>query len=260
MQLTVKLDVKPVGTYYGQLATVLRQSLPRTLKYEAAATVRKAMSFVKSSKISDVKAKALRSGVASFRENDAGFGGTTSVGKRAKQFGRQWMVGRRGGTVMPMSLWSGGLGPLQDHTGYGWRAPDGDWSRFKSLWSKNAIKVKESIKARAGARGLTAKSWYDILAILNSEQAGMVSSFVQRARPISGKTRQVGFSMELGSGSTQPQVTITNTSGIAIATGGDRKLQSAITIRRKFFMDSFDKGFISDAKFVARNYPWAKVT
>lgn len=260
MQITAKVDVKPVQTYYGELATVLRQSLPRTLKNEAAATVKKAMSLVKSSRIADVKAKAMRSGVASFRDYEASFGGTTSVGKRSKQIGRQWMVGMDGGKVMPMSLWNGTLGPLTDHTGYGWRANNEDWARYKAQWNKNAKKVRESIKARVAARGLTLKSWYDILLLLNSNQAATVSAFAQRARPISGKTRKVGFAMELGGGSAQPQVVITNTSGIAIATGGERKLASAIASRRKFFRDSFEKGFYTDAKFIAKNYPWAKVT
>lgn len=260
MQITAKVDVTPLKTYYGELAVALRRSLPQTLRYEAAATVRRAMQFVKSSAVSEVKERALRDGVASFRNGPSGFGGTTSVGKRAKRKWQQWMVGMRGGKVMPMSLWNGGLGPLQDHTGQGWRARNEDWAQFKALWARNAQATKASIKARAGARGITAKSWFEILEKLNSEQAASVSAFVQRARPISGVSRQVGFAVELGAGSTQPQVTITNTSGLAIATGGERKLQSAITIRRKFFMDSFDKGFFDDARFIAKNYPWAKVS
>lgn len=260
MILTAKVDVSPLATYYGQLAIAAKQSLPRTLRFEAAATVRRAMQFVKSSAVSEVKARALRDGVASFRDGPSGFGGTTSVGKRSKRKGQQWMVGMRGGKVMPMGMWGGGLDPLQDHSGQGWRARNEDWARFKSLWSKNAQATKDSIKDRAGARGITARSWLEILEKLNSEQAASVSAFVQRARPISGRSRQVGFSVELGAGSSQPQVIITNTSGVAIATGGERKLQSAITIRRKFFMDSFEKGFFDDARFIAKNYPWAKVS
>jgi hypothetical protein len=52
---------------------------------------------------------------------------------------------------------------------------------------------------------------------------------------------------------------VVNGSGLASATGGERKLESAISARRRFFMQSLDKGFYSDAKFVAKYHPWASV-
>jgi hypothetical protein len=48
-------------------------------------------------------------------------------------------------------------------------------------------------------------------------------------------------------------------SGLALATGGASKLASAITIRRAFFLRSMQKGLYDDARFIARNYPWAAV-
>lgn len=258
MRITGSVDVSPVASYYGQLAATLRQSIPRTVRFEAAATVRKAMEFVTSSKASEVKARAIKSGVASFRELGS-FGGTTSVGKRSKIYGQQWMVGMRGGKVMPMGRWNGSLGALQDHDGSGWRAKDADWNRFKSMWAKDVKDTKQSIKDRQGARGITARSWAEILIKINNGQTDGLAAFVMRARPISGKTRTVAFAASTGEGSSSFSLTIANTSGVAVATGGERKLASAITIRRKFFMDSLDKGFFNDAKFVARNYKWVSV-
>ncbi len=259
MRITGTVNVAPVGTYFSQLASVVRQDIPRTVRFEAAATIRRAMQFFASSKVSDVKNRALKSGVAEFREAGS-FGGTTSIGRRSSVYGQQWMVGVRGRPPMPMSLWSGGLGALQDHTGQGNRATDSDWNRFKSMWAKDATKTKQAIKDRAGARGITAKSWFDILVKLNSGQTEGVASFITRARPISGRARPVAFVGGQGEGSANYQLTVVNTSGLAVATGGERKLASAITIRRKFFMDSLEKGYFDDAKFVARHYPWVKVS
>lgn len=259
MKITARIDVSPVGTYYGQLAAMVRQDMPRTVRFEAAATVRRAMQLVTSAKVSDVRQRALKTGVSSFREAGS-FGGTTSIGKRSKVYGQQWMVGMRGGKVMPMGRWNGGLGALQDHTGQGWRASDADWARLKAMWAKDAAETKKLIAQRVGARGITAKSWYDMLIKINAGQTDGIAAFVTRARPISGRNRPVAFVGGSGEGSASYTLTVTNTSGVAIATGGARKLASAITIRRKFFMDSLEKGFFFDAKFVARNYPWVKVS
>jgi hypothetical protein len=259
MKTTARLDVSPVGTYYAQLAVMLKQDLPRTVRTEAAATVRRAMRFVSASKSSEVKASALKSGVAAFREVGS-FGGTTSVGKRSKVFGQQWMVGVRGRKPMPMGIWNGKLGALKDHTGLGNRATDADWQRLKGMWAKNAAETKKNIAARKAARGITAKSWYEMLVKLNAGSTDGVAAFITRARPISGRNRPVAFVGGTGEGSSQYNLTVVNTSGVAVATEGQRKLDLAITIRRKFFMDSMQRNFLFDAEFVARNYPWAKVT
>lgn len=259
MKTTARIDVSPVGTYYGQLAAMVRQSQPRTVRFEAAATVRRAMQLVDSSNVSDVRQRALKSGVASFREAGS-FGGTTSIGKRSRVYGQQWMVGVRGRPPMPMGLWRGGLGALQDHTGLGNRATDADWTRYKAMWAKDAAETKKMIAQRVGARGITAKSYFEILVKLNSGQTDGVAAFITRARPISGRNRPVAFVGGTGEGGPSYTLTVVNTSGVAVATGGQRKLNSAITIRRKFFMDSLDRGFFNDARFVARNYPWVKVS
>lgn len=257
---TAKVDVSPVASYYGQLAAALRQDIPKTVRMEAAATVRRAMQFVASASSADIKAGALRDGVSKFSA-DSRIGGTTSIGKRSKVYGRQWMVRYDIARVLPMSIWSGKLGPLADHTGQGWRAPDADWQKYKAAWMKDIAETRENMRRRQGARGLTAKSWLDILEKIGAGQTQGVTAFIFRARPINtAKQRVTSFATAKGEGSANFELTVTNTSGIAIATGGDRKLASAITIRRKFFMDSMRKGFLADARFVARNYPWAKVS
>lgn len=258
MKITAKVDVTPVNTYYAQLASMLRQSLPRTIRFEAAATVRRAMQMQKSSSVDSVRRAATLKGVAKFTEGGP-IGGTTSVGKRSKVFGRQWMVRRDIGRVMPMSLWEERLAPLKDRTGQGWHARDADWMRFKAAWARDIAMTKKSITAKLGARGITAKSYFDILVALNTG-APVAASFIQRARPISGRMRQVGFAQTFGENTSQPMVVVTNTSGVAIATSGQRKLNSAISIRRAAFMKAMEKDLFFDMKFVARNYPWAKVS
>ena len=282
MKATASLNVEPVRSYFAELAVYLKKSIPDTIRGEAAEIVRKAMSMQKHSKIAEVKARALRKGVASFRIA-AGFGGTTNVSNRKGQLGRQWMVGRKGGKPMPMGIWAGNLSPLLDgqkspgtkgkrlnrskngtrvfkskHSD-GWRAPASDWAKYKQAWAKDIEDTKKRIKDRLAARGITAKSWLEILDKIHGSDSGSVPDFVRRARPISNKSRTVAAVVETGKGSSQFQITVVNASGVAIAAGGARKLASAISIRRAFFKRNMEKGFMFDAKFIARNYKWAKV-
>lgn len=258
MSFTARIDVSPVATYYGQLAVMLKQDLPRTIRFEASATVRRAMSMVKSSNVSEVRARAMRKGVARF-EGGGKIEGSTNVSKRRGKFGQQWLINMGTARVMPMSIWGGTLVPMAAHTGQGWRTSDEQWGLFKRAWDSNLKDVKLDMKAKVAARGITAKSWYDLLIKLNSGQTDGIAAFVTRARPISGRNRPVVFVGGTGAGTSQYTLTVTNTSGVAIATNGARKLASSITIRREFFRRNMEQGFFFDAKFVAKNYPWVKV-
>ncbi len=265
MNFTGKLNASgPIGSYYGQLAAMLRKEIPTTVRFEAAATVRRAMQMVKSSKVTAVKERALKKGVARFRTE--GVGGSVDVGKKSR-FGQIWMVGAAGnGFTVPIGEWDGSLGPLQDHqraTGGadGWHTSDANWTMVKAAWAANARETKKKIQAKLGARGITAKSWYEILQKIGAgDPSAGVPAYVQRARPINGISRGAGFAVATGEGTSQFQITVINTSGTAIATGGERKLNAAIAMRRAAFMNAMNKNLFFDAKFVARNYPWAKVT
>ena len=257
MKITGTVDVAPVGSYYGHLALMLRQDLPSTLRMEAAATVRIAMNLSTRADPEVIKARTLISGVANFREADRGFGGTTSVGKRSNMIGMQWMVGAKGGKARPIGAWDGTLGPIAEHTGLFWRQSDADWNKFREIWSRNKLKVSLNQRKRAGAAGLTAKSWFDLLLDLGNGKAS-APEMVKRARPISGSFRKVGF-VQASSGSASPELTITNTSGIAIKTRGQAKLNSAISRRRNYFNNSLENGFFGSATLAAKKYPWMRV-
>ena len=106
MRITAKVNVAPVKSYFNDLAASLHRTLPETIRMEAAAVVRRAMQMVAYSKVSEVRERALRKGVASFRIG-AGFGGTTNVGKRSSEKGRQWLLGRRAeGNEVRFGLWT----------------------------------------------------------------------------------------------------------------------------------------------------------
>lgn len=270
MRVTASVNVAPVGTYYAQLATMLRQDLPKTLRMEAAATVRRAMQMQKHSSVAVARRNGINKGIARFYDG-GGIGGSVNVTGRGRWGkGVMWARDLRGDTArfIPIGYWNGKLTPLADHQGKlfgrwpnpgGWHMPDADWMKVKQAWKRQIEFTKKNVAARLAARGLTAKSYLEILEKLN---AGAISvpSFVQRAKPISGKSRAVGFAQTFGERSSQPMVEVSNTSGVAIATGGQRKLNAAIAIRRAFFMRAMSEGFFFDAKFVARNYPWAKVS
>lgn len=127
------------------------------------------------------------------------------------------------------------------------------------VWQKKMALVSLNTQLAMEARGLDAKSWMGIIEKLGQGQGG-APDFVRRARPVNGKSRTVSFAATDGAGTSSPVVVITNTSGLASATGGERKLASAISVRRKFFENSLERGFFERTEFVARNYPWASVS
>ena len=295
MRITAKVNVAPVKSYFNDLAASLKRTMPETIRMEAAAVVRRAMQLVAFSKVSEVRDRATRKGVASFRPSSmTPFGGTTNVGKRNGDQYRQWMVGRKPANgskfaksnVMPMGYWRGGFNAPADgqrssgnkgkkltrspnktriykrRQSNGWRAPDADWAKFKAAWSQDVADTKKRIKDRVGARGLTAKSWLDIIIKLHAgDSMSGIPDFVRRARPIaSQKQREVTDVYQNGQGTSSYTLTVENDSGIAIATRGQAKLDSAISIRRKFFVNSLKKNLYDDAAFVGRYYPWAKVS
>jgi hypothetical protein len=141
----------------------------------------------------------------------------------------------------------------------GWRVRDEDWAKFKQLWAKDQEDTKKRIKDRIAARGITARSWLEIIDKLQSGDAEGIPEFVRRARPISNRTRTVAVVIATGEKTKYFELTVVNVSGLAAATGGERKLESAISARRRFFMQSLDKGFYADARFVAKYHPWAVV-
>jgi hypothetical protein len=136
---------------------------------------------------------------------------------------------------------------------------DEDWNNFKRLWYEDMKDTDDRIKDRLAARGITARSWLEIIDKLQSGYAEGIPDFVRRARPISNRTRTVAGVIATGEKTNNFELTVVNGSGLASATGGERKLESAISARRRFFMNSLDKGFYSDAKFVAKYHPWAVV-
>jgi hypothetical protein len=290
MKITATVDVKPVETFFGQLAVVLRKNVPETIRGEVKHIIRATMRMQKHSDLAGVRARAFKKGVATFRQNGyASFGGTTNVSGRRGEYGRQWMVGRKDTKkAIPMGWFnpsSGKFAPLADgsRTGgtkgmkldrspngvnrlrakhrsrNGWRVKDEDWARFKQIWAINQAKVKDRIKDRVAARGITARSWLEIIDKLQSGDAEGIPDFVRRARPISNRSRTIAGVIATGERTNNFELTVVNGSGLASATGGERKLQSAISARRRFFMTNLDKGFYADAKFVAKYHPWASV-
>jgi hypothetical protein len=288
MKITATVDVKPVETFFGQLAVVLRKNVPETIRGEVKHIIRATMRMQKHTKPADVKARAFKKGVASFRVSEGSFGGTTNVSGRRGEYGRQWMVGRRGQGAAPMGWFnpsSGKFAPLADgsrkggtkgmkldrspnginrlrakhRSRNGWRVKDEDWAKFKQLWAKDQEDTKKRIKDRLAARGITARSWLEIIDKLQSGEAEGIPDFVRRARPISNRSRTIAGVIATGERTNNFELTVLNFSGLASATGGERKLESAISARRRFFMQQLDKGFYSDAKFVAKYHPWASV-
>jgi len=288
MKITATVDVKPVETFFGQLAMVLRKNVPETIRGEAKHIIRATMRMQKHTKPAEVKARAFKKGVASFRVSEGSFGGTTNVSGRRGEYGRQWMVGRRGQGAAPMGWFnpsSGKFASLADgsRTGgtkgmkldrspngvnrlrakhrsrNGWRVKGDDWAKFKQLWSKDQEDTKKRIKDRLAARGITARSWFEIMDKIEHRSGEDIPEFIRRARPISEKRRTVLIVASNGEKTNNYELTMVNGSGLASATGGERKLESAISARRQFFMQNLDKGFYSDAKFVAKYHPWASV-
>lgn len=286
MKFTAKVNIQPARTFFQELAFAARQSLPDTIRGEATAIVMQSMKWTASTKKSEVAKQAMRKGVASFRGAGGTFGGTTNISKRRGEAGRQWMVGLRGkgDAAIPMGKWDGTLNALKDgkkssgttgktftrgakgtrkykksFTPNGWRARDSDWAEFKRKWAQDKDETKKYIKARQDASGITKRSWLEIIDSIQGANTSGIPDFVVRARPISGKMRKVGFVEEVGAGTPKFALYMENQSGLAVKTGGARKLASAITGRRKYFMENMKRGVFDDMKSVAKKYSWVKV-
>jgi hypothetical protein len=266
MRFTAQLDTAPVGTYYNQLAAALKQSLPKTIRMEAAATVRRASQLqpVKPLPTAELRLRARESVIKRFSDGSIGGSVNKFTGKRKSKYGGgfAWFVDKTTARVRPVGdVWGGqSITAPQDHTRKGWRLNDAEWAGWRGAFTRAAQREKATVAARLGARGLTQKSWYDLmLKIASGEPVTGFSDTVRRARPVKGNSRDIAAAVGVKNNGGF-ELTVVNASGLAAATGGQRKLNSAISIRRKFFLRSLNQGFLSDAKFVARNYPWATVS
>ena len=289
MKIKANVDVTPVRSYFAELASYTRRTLPEVIRLEGAAIVRSAMKMQKHSKTVEVKARAFKKGIASFRLSPGSFGGTTNVSKRKGEPGRQWMVGMRGRSKPAPMGWfdlsSQRLSPLMDgrkspgtkgkkltrsrngvnvlrakfRSRNGWRVADADWQKFKQLWKDDMDDTKKRIKDRLSARGLTARSWMEIIEKIHGGDTSGIPDFVRRARPISNKSRTVAAVVETGKNTSSFQLTVANGSGVAVAAGGAAKLAIAIARRRAYFMRNVKEGFVFGAKNLKAKYPWARV-
>ena len=248
MKLTAKLDIQPLKSYYQELAAELRRDLPSVLRGEAAATVNKVLEMSKSrASVSKVKDKGWRR-VYGRVDNGGKIVLTTNSGRRGGQ--RDFVWGKADGQkAFPIGLLSNKrlTGPMQKKMG----------GTLVGVWAGEANDAKHEMDAMVNARGLTQKSWY---AIIEKLAAGTynVADFIRRARPVKGNSRTVGFAATTGENTSSPVVTIANTSGLAVITGGERKLQSAISIRRAFFMRNLRTGMFATFEKASRAYPFIR--
>lgn len=259
-----QLNIAPVETYYHQLATVLNQGLERTIRMEAAATVRRAMQLQPTRPVSTEKIRETsRRKFAGKFYDGGGVGGSINSSMRKGVLGQAWLVRMDIGKALPLypTGWDGrGKIPAPiDHQGQGNRVTDAQWSKWRNALTRGVKAAERLAVERIGARGLTQKSWFELLLKIAKGDPVNAPAAIMRARPVKGGSRTVAAAI----GNKTPSafaLTIVNDSGLAVATGGQRKLNSAISIRRAFFMRSLEQGFYTDAKFVARNYRWASVS
>jgi hypothetical protein len=257
MALTVRLDPPRFENYYQQLAVVLRQSLPRTLRFEAAATVARAMKMTKTARVPLIRRSAAIAGIRDKMPSGT-IRNSVNTGSKGGQEGLLWGFSTKTNRAFALGVWD-----FKTKRFLTRRPASGGFSHVSrtlaDVWKKKMVLVALNIELKLEARGIDQKSWYGIIEKLGNNQV-QVPEFVRRARPINGRVRTVSFAATEGANTPKPVVVIANTSGVASATGGSRKLASAITIRRKFFRNSMKKGFFEDAKFVAKNYKWATVS
>lgn len=262
MKVTASVDVTPVASYYGALSISLRQSLPDTIRSEAGATVLRVIQMTKSGSASRLR-KITTYRNMSHIPSVGRTGASINMGvKQTAKWGRDQVWMRMGDRkiAVPMGRWNRkATYRPPPHDGLGWRMPDDRWREFVAAFAAHRPRVKQAIDRALAARGLTQKSWVGILEKIGAPEVGKVAEYIKRARPVKGQPRTVAFAAMAGANTSLPELTIANTSGLAIASGGASKLSAAMSIRQKFFERSLERGFFEDARFIARNYPWAEV-
>jgi antitoxin component of MazEF toxin-antitoxin module len=245
----------------GQLAAVLNQSMEKTVRMEGVAVIKRAMQMVgKSQPAAKIELSARESIIKRFGSGKQAGSVNRFSNKRGAEGGFAWLINRTNGKVMPMGrVWSGeALGTPADRNGGGWETSDERWLEFKRQYYDAAKKEKQVVSARLGARDLTKKSWLELMQKVAGTEPVKLDQRIMRATPVKGGSRTVASALGAKSGSSFT-LTVANDSGIAAKQDGQRKLLTAIQIRRAFFTKSFERGFYSDAKFLARNHKWLKV-
>ncbi len=255
MKVTAFVDVEPVRSYMDQLAIVLKQSNARTIRMEAMAIVLSAMTIGKTKKFSDdeIEESARRRALRRFPT------GAINSGKRGGVRGRAFAVINAKARRLYDMEENGYPAPI-DSVGKGAHLTDAEWATWKSEYVAACERAKKSAVDRKAARFLTAKSWFELM--VKIAEGGDVKGYrdaIKRARPVGGKSRDVVAAVPMKTG-TLFSLTVVNSSGIVIANNGQRYLNTAIARRRKFFLNSLEKGFLSDAKFLQKYYPWAVVS
>jgi len=230
---------------------------------EAAATVRRAMKIdpVRPLDRNILSDSARRNAINHFYEGSVD--GMVSSGRKGHRVGMAYAFDAEGGwkgNAPLYQIWLG-KGPLespQDNAIEGFRLKKSTWLKWKAGYVKAVRAAQAMIPRRLRARGLTQKSWYDLLVSIAEGKPVDAPAIVKRARPVQDRSRTVAAALPTKT-PTSFVLDVVNDSGLASATGGQRKLNTAISIRRTFFRRNLEKGFMSDAKFIARNYPWASV-
>ncbi len=259
MSFDVRVDTTIFDGYMRDLSINLRRSLPDTIRMEAAAVIKTAALMHKPAKAADVRKQARRR-VMSRIDDGSGQLITINSGKRGGTPNRIWYRDSWGHWHI-VGTWSGGNRLPSD----GWHLPNGQWSEVKRLWKSELNDAREEITAALRSRGLTIKSWVQILDALNLplQQVAPISkpipSYALNAMPRSGKPYKNGTVSETEAPGYFLLET-TNTSPLAIKLDGARKIEAAIRNREGAYRNALKHGVFESASETAKRYPGIEVS
>ena len=260
MKTNVKINTKPLENYFERLSTRWgKQQMPLIVQGE---TVKILMTCVKKQKSAKIKTLT-RSGLLRGYNRSSGSGDEFISINTGKKKGRKDLVwysyknneGKR--VYKPVGKWNENT-TLPAHNLKAGNLSNDRLDNYKTKWAElSSIAKIESNKAR-NSRGSTAKSWYEIITRI-TKTPPKIASYIIKAKRRDGKSglgnASMGFSRK-----NQYNITATNSSGLAIKTGGQKLVNFAISSRRAFWNRAFKNGWDKNTKFVSSNAPFIKLS
>lgn len=247
-----RVDLSPWMNYNRELSRRLKATLPDVIRQEAGTILKSAMGKHKVAAPEQLR-RAARLKVysrADVADHEMLRGKDNLIWLRRRGAARFRMIGR----------WDGEYGGIGPNAGSPWHRVDADlWRHFWTTWRGLERTAKKAETEHLAARGLTRKSYTDLIRQIGAPEAlRKVPRYVVNARPI-GRRRDVSHSRESGRLSPRYVLTTSNGSGLAISTQGHRHMRWAMANRAAFFRRAIKQGFVDDARFLQRNFRWARV-
>lgn len=234
--MDVTVNASKFNDYTKKLATALKADLPDVIKSEAASVLKIAANRTGVAKATEVREQT-RVRVMKRMSNGSGLITVNIKRNRGRVWyqpseSRQWQII--------------GTYPFRGKRliRNGWKIDKSDWLEARKLWAEQGSKLPHEIRMALESRGLTAKSWLDVIQTLGFSPLAVPPRGPKRvtnainAKPRRGPRRMNGASSSSGDGTSRFVLMVQNLSPLAVRNNGKSVLSGAIRTRAAAFRNA----------------------